>query len=99
MEGIIPALSIPVKKGVTKTQYSVNIQYQAWFATPIAFNGAMAMYAISSRNSASTLVDIAEDESVTSYNINLLNVKVENGYVYFYTSTVTSGYFTVIAYT
>ncbi len=99
MEGIIPALSIPVKQGVTKTQYNIKVQYQTWYATPIAFNSAMAMYAISSRNSASTLVDIAEDETVNSYNINLLNAKVENGYVYFYTSTVTSGFFNVIAYT
>lgn len=99
MEGIIPALSVPVKKGVTKAQYNVKVQYQTWFNTPIAFNGAMAMYAISSRNSASTLVDIAEDETVISYNTNLLNAKVENGYVYFYTSTVSSGFFTVIAYT
>ena len=99
MEGIIPALSVLAKKGVTKTQYIVDITSSTWFATQIAFNGAMAMYAISSRNSASTLVDIAEDKTVISYNTNLLNAKVENGYVYFYTSTLTSGFFTVIVYT
>ena len=99
MEGIIPALSVLAKKGVTKTQQIVDITYSTWVATQIAFNGAMAMYAISSRNSASTLVDIAEDKTVISYNTNLLNAKVENGYVYLYTSTVTSGFFTVIVYT
>lgn len=99
MEGIIPALSVLAKKGVTKTHYNIQGQYQRWFNTNIPFNGAMCMYAVSNRNSADAFIDIAEDGTVVSYRQNLLNARVTDGYIQLYTTTDSNASFWALVYT
>lgn len=99
MNGIIPALSVPMRKGVTQTRYNIQGQYQRWFNTEIPFNGAMCMYAISNSNSADAFIDIAEDGTVTSYHHIFLNARVVDGYIQLYTTTDSSASFWALVYT
>ena len=99
MNGIIPALSVPMRKGVTKTHYNIQGQYQSWFNTEIPFNGAMCMYAVSNQNSADAFIDIAEDGTVVSYHQIFLNARVVDGYIQLYTTTDSSVSFWILVYT
>ncbi len=100
MEGIIPALSIPIRKDVTIQAMGLPLNYAQWNETNIMVESSMCVWGVSNQNSSTMFFDI---EKTGAINIRegsgLMDVKVENNRIYLYPKTTAGRSMSVVIYT